>query len=265
MGSSTDGQICYGKHVGDQVPWYKEEYDYDILNWWLDTLFVPSCESPWNDEGGWIEDLSDSERARVYQAWRAEKEAWLREHPLNVEVINVCSDECPDYIIAVPGSVMTANRGEPVKLDPEILFTRPPDEAILKMRVFCINLQLEGPEGWFLSSYWLLGVTMRTYDGENAFCHECGKCVKCLVVRLGQKWICRDCVKEAFYRLFPEIKKEEFSDCDDCFFVGCNAGYPVCDFPETSVFSSEVESAIEENQLPEDCPIKHGLLIEVKK
>ena len=111
MGTSNDGLMCYGVAFpeGFSFPW-DEQYDDDgeiardgmeFGEWWLDE----AC----NNE----------------------------EKPCPVELVNYCSDGCEMFIVAIPDSVYTANRGYPVKFDPTALLDEDCDfDAIVGLRDF---------------------------------------------------------------------------------------------------------------------------------
>jgi len=57
------------------------------------------------------------------------------------------------YILAVPGTLIEANRGCPVRIHE---LKDPPKQAIALLLAFCkeYNLTYDGEPGWWLSSYW---------------------------------------------------------------------------------------------------------------
>lgn len=164
MGTSTDAYICYGINVGDtEVPWDDpNRYDDGIHTWWLEvTGFDPENKPPWDDEGNWLMELSKEERDQLYEAWRAEKAQWVMNHPLPVELVNTCSYSCPEYILAVPGSVVKADRGYPTLFRPKDLLRQDAcfynsslKESWLRFVIDHGFEQFLSNEGWYLSSFW---------------------------------------------------------------------------------------------------------------
>lgn len=114
MSTSTNGEICYG------------------------ILFEEGYEFPWNDGEmiEWWEDKPNSSSS------------------LPFELVNYCHAEVPMYILALSNTVITAQRGHPVEIDPAKLVVTQQDHDDLVR--FCVDHGLnigEGPK-WWLSSYW---------------------------------------------------------------------------------------------------------------
>ena len=152
MGISSDGQICYGISFDEdyEFPWNGEwdgEAD-DIDSWWL--FEVCKYKNPFelfDDDGEWIGGIEATKEQR--DAYFAPRRAFKKAHPLPVELVWHCSYEYPMYILATPGSVLTASRGYPKAI--ESLEARPSEVAALM--AFCkeYNLEGDGPK-WWLSS-----------------------------------------------------------------------------------------------------------------
>ncbi len=149
MSTSTNGQVCFGVRLEEDVelPW--REYD-DEESWWLD---VNGYEQPFelfDADGNWLNGV-EAPKERV-TAYYAHKTAWLMANPLPFELVNYCSMDCPMYILAVPGTVVTANRGYPKELavDTAVLW---PDGRIA-LHEFCEKYNLPIEMSWWLTSYW---------------------------------------------------------------------------------------------------------------
>lgn len=156
MGVSTDGQICYGIILddGEELPWSKDEYDWDINKWWVVGIlgFKHSFEL-FDKDGRWIlprpsEEIED----KYFQEQRDFEESHEK---LPYTLMNYCSGDYPMYILAIERTCMTASRGTPEKFDPQELpgVSAEEDRDLLK---FCekYGISIEGDSGWFLSSYW---------------------------------------------------------------------------------------------------------------
>ena len=155
MGQSTNGQICYGIEFedGDEFPWDDEKYDMDMDEWWLEVNNYNRSGYPY-DEGGNYKQGLDTDSPEV-AAWHDRRSKWLKDHPIPVTMVNTCSGNCPQYIMAIPETFLSAWRGYPKKFDPAELVQK--DGYIERLKQFCamyeINIDSK-PVGWFLSSYW---------------------------------------------------------------------------------------------------------------
>jgi len=105
-------------------------------------MFEEGYEFPWEDycENEWWEEKNDSE-------------------PFPFELVNYCSGDCEMWILAIKGTVITANRGYPESFDPKALTVT--DVQIKKLTDFCLEYDLEfirivNPQypQWYLCSYW---------------------------------------------------------------------------------------------------------------
>ncbi len=102
MGTSTDGIICMGIFTGEESPFEvcsrtgdlpdADDFIYDAEGWWF---AYKGYDGP--------------------DDYTAEKE-WLEENPMPFEMFNTCSGDYPMWIIAVPGTGITARRGYPEKI-----------------------------------------------------------------------------------------------------------------------------------------------------
>lgn len=112
MGNSTDGMLCYGVKAeeGYEFPWDEwSEEDNDLVyedpeHWWLDVT-------------GFHQKHLETLKNQGHDAWFEKMQEHKKSLPF--ELVNYCSMDCPAYIVAAKGSVITANRGYPVELDIE--------------------------------------------------------------------------------------------------------------------------------------------------
>lgn len=157
MGQSTDGQICYGFlfEEGHVFPWDDEKYD-GPEEWWREVNEYENPEpNPFTPEGEYAEGFTDDDPRT--KAYFKHIRYWEEDHPLPFEMVNVCSGDFPQYILAIPGTVTRANRGYPVEINPISLG----DFSVEMMQYFCISMEKfgHGPKSgaepaWYLSSYW---------------------------------------------------------------------------------------------------------------
>ncbi len=150
MSTSTDGQICFGVAFEEdfEFPWGD-----DIEAWWKDVNNYVNPEfNPFTEEGDYKPGINNSD-PRIQKHWTHQRQ-WEKDNPMPVDLINYCSGECPMFIIAVPQTVITANRGYPVTVDPELFLL---NEAIYKQQLldFFNKYDIKSAEPkWLLSSYW---------------------------------------------------------------------------------------------------------------
>lgn len=152
MGTSTDGQICFGIEFeeGFEFPW--DELG-DIDDWWTREVqgFRHSFEI-YDDNGEYLNGARPEQDVidRYYEEQRKFKE----ENPkLPVELVNYCSGSVPMYILAVPRTSLSCRRGYPIEFDPSALMvTEDEKEALLQ---FCKDhgLEHDAEPKWLLSSY----------------------------------------------------------------------------------------------------------------
>lgn len=156
MGQSTDGEISYGILFDEdtEFPWNAEQFENDIDNWWVEGVhgFKHSFEM-FDEQGAWLPGFERDKAAhdRYYGERRAFEKALP---PLPVELVNVCHIDHPQYVLAVRGTVKTANRGYPKKFAPAELVVS--DEQRAALLGFCAEHGIEPADepSWWLSSYW---------------------------------------------------------------------------------------------------------------
>lgn len=156
MGTSTDGQICYGIAFdeGFEFPWHDDDGG-DIESWWIDKVhgYKPPFEC-YDADGNYLPGFDDKD-PRVNEFFD-HRRAFAKSHPLPVEEVNYCSADYPMWILAVPGTVKSARRGFPEEFDPTKLVVSAEETAALL--TFCkehrIEVLKENKPRWWLSSYW---------------------------------------------------------------------------------------------------------------
>jgi hypothetical protein len=144
VGTSTDGQLCYGILVGEDLPW--TEQDLELIEWWREVNDCPVV-SPYTEAGEYKPGITNGD------AYFELRHKWDDENPVPVEEVNFCSGDCPAYILAVPSTVKTAYRGSPLEIDPVLIFPKDGEQALID---FCNRIDIVGrprPK-WYLSSYW---------------------------------------------------------------------------------------------------------------
>ena len=152
MGTSTDGQICFGYVFDDgyEFPWSEEEESGggDIETWWRNIRgFSPSQRPDWGND-------SQPNRQQVMDTYFAERNAFDIAHPLPVKLVNYCSHDYPMYILAVPATYREASRGYPEAFTPSDLHVTEEGAAKLKAFIEEFALKPKGEPQWWLSSYW---------------------------------------------------------------------------------------------------------------
>jgi hypothetical protein len=149
MSISSDGQICYGIHIGEELPWvdYDEDDDFDEEEWWRsETGFVRQHRELFDQDGGYVDGVEPSDEE--CSAYFEEQRDWLRLHPLPFIIVNCCSYDYPDYILAIPGTFQTVSRGYPEEVRPFVV----DDEKLRAFREFVEKYSVVGDEKWYLSS-----------------------------------------------------------------------------------------------------------------
>jgi len=163
MPTTTDGLIFYGWIFPEDhtFPWCdpETEEEEDVEDWWRG---VNGYESPFElfDENGFYIGDVEPPRSRI-DAYFQRRREWDEAHPLPFKLVNYCSGDFPMWAIAVPDSVLVANRGSPLALDPGCW----PDydrccneehEDVMAVRRACKQhgIRLPGAPKWYLASYW---------------------------------------------------------------------------------------------------------------
>lgn len=155
MGTTTDGEISYGIYFdeGFEFPWSTDEWEDDFDEWWLiESGWKWNKQKPFDEDGNYA--LGIDRNHPLTKEYFDSRHIWRDSHPCPVELVNYQSGECPAYIIAFRGSVITARRGYPELIDPTRL--NGTEEMSATLTGFCAKHGIEhetGPQ-WYLSSYW---------------------------------------------------------------------------------------------------------------
>ena len=159
MGQSTNGIICYGVDLGEELPWVANSETWGKL------------EEHGFDEGDNDDEIMahllgglpifKSEHESGSDAWGEElSEYWeKRDHILEesgIKLVRHCSGDYPMYILAATGTVMSASRGDPKAFNPakmaaDLEMTR----GDQKLRAALAKLEVKDQEpSWLLCSMW---------------------------------------------------------------------------------------------------------------
>ena len=173
MGTTTNGQICYGILFDEdfEFPWSERD---GIDDWWREVNgYENPCWNPFTPEGDYKAEIVTN--TRVYgpvtsgygmvtsddpriQEYFQHQRNWDKEHPLPIELVNCCSCDCPIWILAAPASTEIARRGYPSELDLRALKVNDVAKAPgwrANLLEFCDKYKIEHDEPrWWLSSYW---------------------------------------------------------------------------------------------------------------
>jgi hypothetical protein len=154
MGTSTDGQLCFGISFEEdfEFPWKTEEDNNDIDAWWLIVSGFKASFSPYDSSGNYKDSIIVGD-PRI-NAYHTEVREWNEENPLPVELVYHCSYDYPMFILAVKGTMTSASRGYPCEINPDEL--KVSDEKIAELKGFCekYNIETDDEPKWWLSSLW---------------------------------------------------------------------------------------------------------------
>jgi hypothetical protein len=158
MVQSTNGEISFGImfEEGYEFPWDAEEWDGDVKDWWIRSVCGYTDPFDMYDENGNYIDGIEPKGSREHEYWDSYSK-FSKEHPIPVELVNYCRGDCEMYILAVPGSAKTANRGFPVVFSPSDLTVTPEQASALidLCEKYCNSDDAPKFEPrWYLSSYW---------------------------------------------------------------------------------------------------------------
>ena len=165
MGVSTDAQLCYGvipdeDEYGETfeegesgLPWDTKESNGDIDHWWTYEIqgFKHSFEIYHNHD--FIDGIRPPED--VVDKYYKELFDFRKIEPkLPVELVYHCSDNCPMLILAIPGTIIRAYRGDAIEIDKINSLDYDPDDRTALLD-FCDKFGIKhGEPAWFLTSYW---------------------------------------------------------------------------------------------------------------
>lgn len=157
MTTATNGQICFGIRTDEdyEFPWDAEKWDGDIEEWWRVEVhgYKPPFEL-FDEEGMWINGVEQPDG--VVREYFKHRRIFDEEHPaIPVELVNDCSNEYHEYIVAVPSTFMVARRGYPKEFNPLDLVVD--ERQLAAFTEFCVTYLPDlaiSEARWYLSSYW---------------------------------------------------------------------------------------------------------------
>ena len=155
MGTTTNGQICYGLVFEEdhEFPWDMEDFDDGIDDWWKKVKGYKPPHEIYDEHGEYKDGVKPEES--VFREYYDHRYDWEKKNPLPIKLVNYCSLDCPMYILAVPNSLITANRGYPTTLSKkEFELSHNEIQGLID---FCheYNIECDISEiTWHLSSFW---------------------------------------------------------------------------------------------------------------
>ena len=139
MGISSDATLCYGVEIGGADDGMEGTFDKVLED--FDNSFYDYFEDLVRTAGGVTGTWGTN--PKYYEQLRA------AEANFPIELVTHCHGEYPMSILAIRGSVQTANRGYPINPSMEI----PPQDKIDFLVKFCKDHGLEVTPSWILCSY----------------------------------------------------------------------------------------------------------------
>jgi len=149
MSTSTDGEVSFGIKFdeGFEFPWDEESddgecshsFDGDIDEWWRAMNGFDRGDYPFDERGNYKPGIKSGDPC-VMQYY-SRQNAWDAANPVPVKLVNYQHCDCPAYIIAIPQSVVTANRGSPVELNADTF--KGGDAAKVVLIDFCKRFGIE--------------------------------------------------------------------------------------------------------------------------
>jgi hypothetical protein len=153
MGQSTDAKLVFGIQLDEdtELPW-RTELDDDIDEWWTKVTGFVASFLPYDENGSYAAGVTPKD-PRI-TAYHEELKAWLDAHPLPIELCDHCSGDFPMFVVSVPGAVLTAHRGYPVKVDALPAAPNSPERILEFIRQY-IDPEFPNTEpAWWLRSMW---------------------------------------------------------------------------------------------------------------
>lgn len=157
MGMSSDAILCFGFAFEEdfEFPWYDaaKEEELNFNDWWLRLRgFKPSKEL-YDKVGEWIDGREPmvEDVSRYYE----EKRAFIAADPPPVELVTHNHYDYPMTILAVPGSVVRADQGEPLAINTAMFNRAFTAEQLAALIQFCEqhNIVTADPQWWLCSMY----------------------------------------------------------------------------------------------------------------
>lgn len=118
MGQTAYAKIGWGIVVETgQLPWCDEDSgEPDLEEWWLRETSFPPEPTPFNDQGGWKNNIPNDAGSA---AFFARKKAHLQAHPIPfVAVMSGSGDHCDQYVVCAVGSVQSVSWGGAKRVQP---------------------------------------------------------------------------------------------------------------------------------------------------
>ncbi len=161
MSISTDGQICYGIVFEENYifPWNAKDKYGRIENWWIYKICGHiDPVNIYDSNGHYKSDIP----LRDLELNAEVRNNFKEEHPIPVTLVNYCSDECPMYILAIPGTFKFNARGFPEEFNPkELVVSYLEIDALIDFcKEYCQPQKDSGDKfpkmepKWYLTSYW---------------------------------------------------------------------------------------------------------------
>ena len=123
-----------------EFPWDNEEYEGCTDSWWRNVNGYKPTMEIWDKDGEYIEGVTKEQESEYYR----EKRKWDHDNPQPFELMNYCSHDYPMYILALPSTCKTANRGDIVDLKPKELKVSPFDKEYIDFMKFIKKFDLKG-------------------------------------------------------------------------------------------------------------------------
>ena len=168
MGQSTDGQISFGVKFpeGFEFPWDEHDDDGDAEEWYRGIFGYKPPFEMFDKAGEWLGGKKAPQEK--IDKYFAHQRKWEEANPLPFELVNYCSADCPMWILAVLGTVVTANRGYPKELNTHMFLENVDPGKVKALRDFVDkhipflpedwehddDFDVELPIKWWLSSDW---------------------------------------------------------------------------------------------------------------
>lgn len=151
MGTTTNGQICFGIlfEEGYEFPW--DEDGLDIDDWWREVKEWRPSKAVYTEGGNRLPGVTDADIDAYYR----ERREWDKANPCPVALVNYCSGDCPMYILAIPSTMKSARRGYPEVISRDLDFEfKPGDRQAFLGFMQAYEIDCPSVPAWYLSSYW---------------------------------------------------------------------------------------------------------------
>jgi len=158
MGNNAEGRICYGIKLEQdyEFPWAADKHDGDIEDWWIYAVCGYQDPFPlYKEDGNFLDGPRPSEER--LNAYYHPKWAFQKSHPVPVSLVNYGGG----YILAVPGSLLSGEWGDPVEFNPaKLVVTADQRQALIDFyQKYCMptdeytDVPVLEPK-WYLRGYW---------------------------------------------------------------------------------------------------------------